>query len=98
MFFFAFFSSPSSTLFKIGKKKLYFVAFIDFSENRWNVFSLNVFFHRPPSLDFCFFSDLKHRNKNKWPKGGKFELCLKVIERRRFSTMCPILIIKTNMF
>ena len=35
---------------------IYLVALNNFSENRLNVFFfLNVFFYRPPSLDFGFF-------------------------------------------
>ena len=35
-----------------------------------------MFFYRPPSLDFGFFSDLKQKNKNQCPyveKGGYVE-------------------------
>ena len=69
MFFFLLvFSSPSITLFKIGKFLFilllslpfpefvqcffYLVALINFSEN---IIIFFMFFYRPPSLDFGFF-------------------------------------------
>ena len=52
-FFCFFFRHP--TFFQIDQVFFYFVALINFSKNRFNVFFLNVYFYRPSSLDFGFF-------------------------------------------
>ena len=48
-------SSPSLTFLEICPMFFYFVALINLSKNRLNVFFLECFFYRPPSLDFGFF-------------------------------------------
>ena len=45
----------------------YLVALINFFENRLNVFFTKYFFLPPSLIRFWIISDLKQRNKNKWP-------------------------------
>ena len=73
-----FISLPSLTFLEICLIFFYLGAIIKFSKKRFNVFFSQMFFLPPSLIRFCFFSDLKQRNKSQWPNKWVYHISLMV--------------------